>query len=238
MRWIASIVFNRHLLFALLGQGSAGLALAGSGMIFVSYDTAGMPHYASQRYDPSYTLFLAEDAALPVYVAEPARSKRLTAARKQLDPIIEAKASRYAVDPALLRAIIHTESAFDTQVVSPKGAVGAMQLLPATAARYGATAITDPAVNIDIGTRHLSRLLRQFDGNLPLALAAYNSGEGAVKRHARRIPPYRETMLYVPAVLTRYNTYRAAELRASAIHESEYPRSGSTSNTNQGATQR
>jgi soluble lytic murein transglycosylase-like protein len=77
-----------------------------------------------------------------------------------------------------------------------------MQLMPATAARYGVTDPGDPAQNIDAGVRHLKDLLNvQHQGNVALALAAYNAGQGAVARHGGRIPPYRETMLYVPAVL-------------------------------------
>jgi soluble lytic murein transglycosylase-like protein len=102
-------------------------------------------------------------------------------------------------------SLIDVESRFDPQAISPKGARGLMQLLPATAARYGMHALTelhDPQRNIDLGVRHLKDLLQSNQDNWALALAAYNAGNGAVQR-GQRIPAYRETMLYVPAVLVR-----------------------------------
>lgn len=179
--------------------------------IYVSYGAGGEVRYASQPYDATYRPYGGvEDNAAPR--AMPAAAGRgRAAAQARTAPFIDAAARKYRLDPALLSAVISTESAFDAGAVSPRGAVGLMQLMPATAARYGVADARDPGANVDAGARHLSDLLGRFDGNLALALAAYNAGEGAVARHARRIPPYQETMLYVPTVLARYAGYKQAE---------------------------
>lgn len=197
---------------SLFAISTTALASADSGTIYVTYDGQGIPHYASQPYDRSYTPVAPATGVQDKGAPTPqVTSSRLYGARQRLEPTIAANAKKFDVDPALLVALIHTESAFDTAARSSKGAVGAMQLMPATAARYGSSAAANPAINIAIGTRHLKSLLTRFNGNLPLALAAYNSGEGTVTRYGNRIPPYRETMLYVPTVLSRYNTYRRTQ---------------------------
>jgi hypothetical protein len=124
--------------------------------------------------------------------------------------LIEHYARKHQVEPDLMRAIAEVESAFNSHAVSPKGATGVMQLMPATAARYGVTRRTNPAQNIEAGVRYLKDLLLLHQGNVALALAAYNAGEGAVARHGRRIPPYPETMLYVSIVLNRLQALRNA----------------------------
>ncbi|QID19658.1 lytic transglycosylase domain-containing protein [Nitrogeniibacter mangrovi] len=121
---------------------------------------------------------------------------------------IEHSARLTGLDPALLQAVAQVESNLDPAARSPKGALGLMQLMPATAARYGVRNPLDPAANLLGGARYLSDLIRQFDGRLSLALAAYNAGEGAVLRHDGRIPPYAETQAYVPKVLARYAALR------------------------------
>ena len=120
-------------------------------------------------------------------------------------PLAVASPSDTPITAALVRGVVAIESGGNTKAVSPKGARGLMQLMPATASQYGvpAHALHDPAVNLRTGTAHLQHLLKLHDGNVALALAAYNAGAGAVARHGQRIPPYRETMLYVPAVLAR-----------------------------------
>lgn len=113
--------------------------------------------------------------------------------------LIAATAARHGVDAQLVHAVVQVESGYRTRAVSPKGARGLMQVLPATGRRYGALDLFDPKVNLDAGVRHLKRLLQRFD--LPLALAAYNAGEGAVSRFGG-IPPFRETRHYVSRVLS------------------------------------
>ncbi|HVB84889.1 MAG TPA: lytic transglycosylase domain-containing protein [Rhodanobacteraceae bacterium] len=124
-------------------------------------------------------------------------------------PEIAAAASRYGVDPALLRAVIHAESAFDPRAVSDKGAQGLMQLMPGTAADMGVRDAFLPGQNIDGGARYLAQLLRDFHGNERLATAAYNAGEAAVRKY-NGVPPYDETQLYVQRVALLHRRYRAA----------------------------
>lgn len=135
------------------------------------------------------------------------------AAHLGLRVLLESAAAQHALDPALVTAIAAAESGFRPDAVSPKGAVGVMQVMPATAMRYGLAAadgreaaerLKDPHVNVSIGVRYLADLLRMFDGDLELAVAAYNAGEGAVVRHGRRVPPYGETQQYVRRVLQLY----------------------------------
>lgn len=126
--------------------------------------------------------------------------------------LIGAAAREASVDAALVHAIIAVESRYNANAVSPKGAVGLMQVLPETAARYGvARPDRSPEENVKAGTRYLSDLMEQFGGRLELVLAAYNAGENAVRRFHGRIPPYPETQLYVPAVLEKYRRWKAAE---------------------------
>jgi soluble lytic murein transglycosylase-like protein len=120
----------------------------------------------------------------------------------------------HGIDYELLQALIATESGFDTHAVSPKGAVGLMQLIPPTAERYGVKAdktspiqkkLTDPTTNIRAGSRYLSYLIKLFPGQLELAIAAYNAGEGAVQRAGNKVPNYPETKNYVKTVMQLYN---------------------------------
>ncbi|QOT79439.1 lytic transglycosylase domain-containing protein [Cupriavidus basilensis] len=178
--------------------------------IYRSEGPDGAVRFATRPLDKSYRLFLRDDAQRPALRAQviPIAPAAVGAAASrpdagQVTQLAEHLARKHAIDPALVKAVIDVESRGNAAAVSPKGATGAMQLLPSTAAMYGVTELTDPAQNIEAGIRHLKYLLDRHGGNLTLALAAYNAGEGAVARHAARIPPYRETMLYVPAVLAR-----------------------------------
>ncbi|MGP1629784.1 MAG: lytic transglycosylase domain-containing protein [Giesbergeria sp.] len=128
-------------------------------------------------------------------------------------PHLEAAALAQAVDPALVIAVAAAESAFNVQAVSRKGALGLMQVMPATAERYGVPArasasggasVMEPKLNAEVGSRYLADLLRMFGGDKELALAAYNAGEGAVLKYGRRIPPYPETQQYVERVMRFY----------------------------------
>ena len=128
-------------------------------------------------------------------------------------PHLEAAALSQSLDPALVIAVAAAESAFNEKAVSRKGALGLMQVMPATAERYGVAsrpvpgaehAVMEPKVNAQVGSRYLADLLRMFDGDKELALAAYNAGEGAVMKYGRQIPPYPESQQYVAKVMRIY----------------------------------
>ena len=122
---------------------------------------------------------------------------------------VQAAAQRHGVDEAIVRAIIHAESAFRPHVVSPKNAQGLMQLIPATARRFGVRDAFDPAQNIEGGVKYLAWLLKRYNGDLTMAAAGYNAGEGAVDRY-KGVPPYRETRQYVARVGQLAERYRKA----------------------------
>ena len=124
------------------------------------------------------------------------------------DHHIAAAAHANKVEPALIKAVISVESGYNPAARSHAGAVGLMQLMPETARRYGVTDRLDPAQSIHGGTRYLRDLQAMFGNDLRLVLAAYNAGEEAVIRHGRRIPPFRETIEYVPKVLSHYSRNR------------------------------
>lgn len=117
-------------------------------------------------------------------------------------------AERHDVDGLLLAAVVQAESRFIPTAVSPRGAVGLMQVLPTTGKIYGARDLSDPYVNLDVGCRYLGQLLRDYDGDMELALAAYNAGPGAVERYDGRVPPFQETQEYVRKVLRLYEEHR------------------------------
>jgi soluble lytic murein transglycosylase-like protein len=121
--------------------------------------------------------------------------------------LIEQAAQRHRLDAALLAAVVHVESGGNPQAVSPAGAQGLTQLIPATAQRFGVQDPFDPAQSLDGAAKYLRGLLGQFGGDVSKALAAYNAGEGNVKKYGG-IPPFAETQAYVPAVLAAYDTYR------------------------------
>jgi len=124
--------------------------------------------------------------------------------RQEFAPMIDAAASKYSLDPALLHAVIQAESGYNPGAVSNKGAAGLMQLMPATATRFGVRDRFDPQDNIEGGARYLSELLDMFPSNVKLAVAAYNSGENTVKRFGNQIPPIAETQSYVVRVMNNY----------------------------------
>jgi len=120
---------------------------------------------------------------------------------------IQTAAQVFTVDEALIRAIIHAESAYQPEALSPRGAQGLMQLMPATQQALQIENVFDPASNIEGGTRYLSRLLQEFDQNIDLTVAAYNAGPGAVRQFGG-VPPYKETREYVRRVKILYRRYR------------------------------
>lgn len=155
----------------------------------------GTVHLTNAPTDPRYQrLGIAPLAPAP---AGPGPSSRPAPA---IDSHIRDAALRYGVSEQLVTAVIRVESGFNPRAVSPKGARGLMQLMPATASQLGVRNAFDPAENIDGGVRHLRGLMERFENNLPLALAAYNAGEGAVAQYGG-IPPYRETQQYVTRIL-------------------------------------
>lgn len=136
---------------------------------------------------------------------------------QELEGAVTHYAKEYRVPPALLMAIIKAESGFNPTVISKAGAVGLMQLIPATAIRYGVKNLYDTRDNIAGGARHFRYLLDRFHGNVRLALAAYNAGERKVE-HYRQIPPYKETRSYVKKVIGFYRDYRGASFLGAGEH--------------------
>lgn len=128
---------------------------------------------------------------------------------------VAAAAREFGVEEAIVRAVMHAESAFNPNAISRAGAQGLMQLMPATAERFGVTDAFDPAQNIRGGVRYLAWLLKRFNGDLTLAAAGYNAGEGAVDRHGG-VPPYRETQTYVQRVGVLAERYRSHGLVAAS----------------------
>jgi Transglycosylase SLT domain len=131
-----------------------------------------------------------------------------TTGDRNVDGFIIESGRRNAVDPLLLYAIMHQESTFKARAMSYKGARGLMQLMPGTALRFGVNNIWDPRQNIEGGSRYMRFLLDKFDGNVQLALAGYNAGEGAVMKYGYRVPPYSETQEYVRRISRRYSLIR------------------------------
>ena len=139
-------------------------------------------------------------------LAAAAVSRGWTTGRANLDALIRENGARHGVDPYLIFLVMEHESRFRAGAVSRAGARGLMQLMPATARRFGVRKIHDPAQNISAGTRYLKELLGMFGGRVDLALAGYNAGEGAVVRYGQRVPPYAETKSYVRRIGARYGS--------------------------------
>ena len=137
--------------------------------------------------------------------------KKFLENRRQLSPLIRRQASQLKVDPALVLAVIHAESFYDKNAVSRAGAVGLMQLMPKTAERFGVSNRNDALQNIRGGVLYLRHLLKLFDYDIRLVLAAYNAGESAVAKYGNQIPPYPETQQYVKKVVTYYQQYLSAK---------------------------
>jgi soluble lytic murein transglycosylase-like protein len=150
--------------------------------------------------DPRFTLLLGESSSPPSADAggRPAQAN-------PYQQVVQEVSQAHGLDSALLHAVISVESGYNPKAVSRKGAAGLMQLMPETAKRYGVANALDPRENLHGGARYLKDLLKLFDNDLSLALAAYNAGEAAVIKHGRRIPPYGETLRYVPKVLDLYH---------------------------------
>ena len=195
-------------------------------------DERGVAHFANEKLDDRYEVFYKGgesfdtsktpaspgDSARPMTVpAVPARLQTffdVSPNYKAIRHHIKDAAHTYKIDYELLQALIAAESGFDVAAVSPKGAIGLMQLMPDTARRYGVDGdkkmaierkLVDPKINVKTGTRYLRDLINMFPGRLDLALASYNAGEGAVQRAGNKIPNYKETQNYVKTVMQLYN---------------------------------
>ena len=237
---------------ALFAAALAGLLWAGSvqAQIWAYIDERGVAHFSNSRIYERYELFVQAGSVLEVLSSPPAAPDAARQARpepasaspaqsrlmhyltqspryKAVQHLLKDAAQTYRLEPELLQALIAAESGFDTQAVSPKGAVGLMQLMAPTAARYGvksdrrssiAQKLTDPAVNLSAGSRYLRDLIAMFPGRLDLALAAYNAGEGAVQRAGNKIPNYPETQNYVKTVLQLY-----AFLKPQVLSQADVP---------------
>lgn len=163
--------------------------------------------------DDRYTVLVAAPqqavaAPAPVGLAHDPGPKLARKAR--YDKVVEEVSRAYGLESALLHAVISVESSYNPKAVSKQGAAGLMQLMPGTAKRYGVADAFDPVQNLRGGANYLRDLLKLFDSDVSLALAAFNAGEDAVMKYGNRIPPYRETLQYVPRVLGYYQRYRAS----------------------------
>jgi soluble lytic murein transglycosylase-like protein len=181
------------------------------GQVYKFTDKDGIVHYTNVRPAGQQNV---KTFSFPCYASDPKCNQldweKIPLNRRAFSDEIRAAADVFAVDDALIRAIIHAESAYQPEALSPKGAQGLMQLMPATQAELQVVDVFDPVSNIEGGTLYLSRLLEQFDQSVELAAAAYNAGPGAVLEYGG-IPPYKETREYVRRVKILYRRYRSNE---------------------------
>ena len=148
----------------------------------------------------------APPAATLIKVATSACS--ISSGNQAVDALVNEAASRHGLDPCLILSVMRAESGFNRMAISPKGASGLMQLMPATATRFGVRNIFDPRENVFAGAKYLRWLLDRFGNDVRLALAGYNAGEGAVEFYGYRIPPFLETQNYVRTIYSRYSRLR------------------------------
>ena len=214
-------------LFGLL----AALALPALADVYGYIDESGVAHFASEKLDERYQLLAKGNRFGMLALGADAGARAALKARllahpnlKLYEPVLRAASKEFAVDPALLKAVMAAESGFDPDAVSPKGAVGLMQIMPATAERYGLAGdgkrpvedkLRDPRLNIRLGARYLADLFKMFPRQQHLVLAAYNAGEGAVQQYGNAVPPYEETKAYVAWVNTLHDAYRSQALIAA-----------------------
>jgi soluble lytic murein transglycosylase-like protein len=189
----------------------AASAAAAHSQIYTYVDADGLRHYTDVPDNNRYRLLILSPrdrtASGDRYDA------MLLAKAGRYDSIIEKAATAASVEPNLLRAVIVVESGFNSRAVSKRGAMGLMQLMPATATRFGVSNPYDPLQNVHAGARYLKFLIDRFGQDVRLALAAYNAGEDAVDRNGGQIPPFSETMAYVPRVLKIYQMLRNQQAR-------------------------
>jgi len=199
--------------------------------IYGYIDENGEGHFSTEKLDARYKLFqrsgqefdstkLGSMDATEETSPQLARYLTQHPNLKKYEPLVNEAAQEYAVEPALLKAVMAAESGFNPNAVSPKGAIGLMQLMPATAQRYGLQPdrkknmqqkLTDPKTNIWLAAHYLSDLGKMFEGRLDLVAASYNAGEAAVQKYNNAIPPYPETRNYVEIVTRIYKMYKPAD---------------------------
>jgi soluble lytic murein transglycosylase-like protein len=184
----------------------AASSVAAHPQIYTYLDSNGTRHYTDVPDDNRYRLLRLSSRDRTA--SGDRYDWMLLAKAGQYDSIIETAALSASVEPNLLRAVIVVESGFNSRAVSKRGAVGLMQLMPATATRFGVSNPYDPRQNIHAGAQYLKFLIDRFGQDVRLALAAYNAGEDAVERNGGQIPPFTETMAYVPRVLRIYQMLR------------------------------
>ena len=190
--------------------------------IYAYTDTSGTTHFSNVPDDARYKLIIHTPVESAAAVPADARRAAAWLARSaDYDAAIVRAAGAAKVQAELVRAVIVVESGFNPRAISRRGAVGLMQLLPATARRYGAFNAFDPEQNILAGAHYLAELIARYgSAKLDLVLAAYNAGENAVERYGNRVPPYKETRAYVPNVLRMYHALLAQTAASAALSES------------------
>jgi len=189
----------------------------------IAAPNARLPRSRGRAIKPTLSVISNDSLALTPTLTSPGVSlsdssalRGYTTGSAQVDNFLIQAGTGNGVDPLLLYSVMHQESSFKQRAISPKGARGLMQLMPGTAARMGVTNIFDPKQNIEGGARYLRFLLDRFDGDVRLALAGYNAGEGAVDKYGWRIPPYAETQEYVRRISRRYELLRDPNAAAYA----------------------
>ena len=184
--------------------------------IFTFKDENGVVHFTNiPNGDKRYKLLRKEGGNPAPAMASLGRASTWLPSEtliQQYSPMIERASLAHGVEKALVHAVISAESGYNPYAVSRAGALGIMQLMPDTAKRYGVKNSLDPVDNINGGVRYLKDLLVMFNGNIELAVAAYNAGENAVIRYGNRIPPYAETVHYVPKVLGFYRKFQTRKV--------------------------
>jgi hypothetical protein len=190
--------------------------LARAGSMYRFEDEQGVVHYTNVPGDPRYAFVRKEADPTVVPKVAPDGGSGLFQGLRAYAQVIRAAAERYGVETRLVEAIVQAESAGNPTAVSPKGARGLMQLMPERAALLGVRNSFDPQQNVDGGVRHIRDLLQSFNGDVTLAVAAYNAGEGAVRSYGG-VPPYAETREYVRRVRALYDGGTALTAKAVAL---------------------
>jgi soluble lytic murein transglycosylase-like protein len=181
-----------------------------------NFDFPNAVKIQAQKVDPAKPAVQTKRLVhLTIYTLNPSLGG-FTTGNSDVDNFIVESGRRNSVDPLLLYSIMHQESSFKARALSNKGARGLMQLMPGTASRFGVTNIWDPKQNIEGGARYMRFLLNLFSGDVRLALAGYNAGEGAVMKYGYRVPPYSETREYVRRIGNRYSLIRDPQAVAKA----------------------